>query len=550
MTGTRDAALPLLRSPPFPGVPPSVAAVSEPIDPPAAPTLSSPALLAHIREARIGGSFWAPAARDPRPVVLRARDAETLEAVHNRARADGHPDSEMIAVVPAAFSLFPAVVQAIEPVDPWSLLAPKVRLYAEPGDEWVLLAELAGADVVGAFPPGMLATALAAARYRDPFAGTSATPERAIAILAEWRRMLDANRRVAVATGMSWWKRDAVGRMLWSGAAPLPFVDEAVTAVARAQTSGGAIATWPSRAPEGLAARAVTAAVPLIQVEDGFIRSAGLGANLLPPQSIVADARGIYYDPTGPSDLEHLLEHADMPPALLERAAALRRFVVARGISKYSAGGAALPPLARDGRRLVLVTGQVEDDLSVRRAGAGIRTNAELLVRARAAEPDARLLFKPHPDVDAGHRIGRIPEQEALKLADEVVRAPIDALLAQVDAVHVLTSLTGFEALLRGLPVTVHGQPFYAGWSLTTDIAPPLARRTRRRTLDELVAATLLLYPRYLDPVTGLPCPPEILLERMAAGTMPKPSLLVRARALQGRVARLLGTATTRNRDD
>ena len=35
-----------------------------------------------------------------------------------------------------------------------------------------------------------------------------------------------------------------------------------------------------------------------------------------------------------------------------------------------------------------------------------------------------------------------------------------------------MTSLAGFEALLRGKPVTTHGQPFYAGWGLTEDICP------------------------------------------------------------------------------
>jgi len=34
--------------------------------------------------------------------------------------------------------------------------------------------------------------------------------------------------------------------------------------------------------------------------------------------------------------------------------------------------------------------------------------------------------------------------------------------------------------------------------------------------LDELVAATLILYPTYFDPVTWLPCPPEVLVDRIA----------------------------------
>ena len=41
-----------------------------------------------------------------------------------------------------------------------------------------------------------------------------------------------------------------------------------------------------------------------------------------------------------------------------------------------------------------------------------------------------------------------------------------------------------------------------------------MARRTRRRSIDELVAAALILYPRYVDPVSGLLCTPELLVEQ------------------------------------
>lgn len=114
------------------------------------------------------------------------------------------------------------------------------------------------------------------------------------------------------------------------------------------------------------------------------------------------------------------------------------------------------------------------------------------------------------------------------------------ALLDTVEAVHVWTSLAGFEALLRRREVFVHGQPFFAGWGLTQDLAGPLPRRTRRLSLMELVAGTLLVYPQYLDPVTKLPCTPELLISRMAQPSFQHQSLLTRVRALQGRVNRWL----------
>ena len=365
---------------------------------------------------------------------------------------------------------------------------------------------------------------------------TAATDKAALDAL---RSAIDtANRDITVACGMAWWKRRRIAQFLAArDRPPLIFSDDAQEAVAAA--GNGAIAVWPSRMPAGLAEQTGDR---LIRIEDGFIRSIGLGADLHPPLSIVVDRSGIYYDPNRPSDLETILATTDFTPALRARAEALIDTIVTRGISKY-ASEAPLAPYAPRAKRTVLVAGQVEDDASVRLGGAGIASNLELLRRARAAEPDVHIVFKPHPDVDAGHRQGRVLDVDLLAYADEIVRGEaMPSLLARVDAVHVLTSLTGFEALLRGLDVTVHGHPFFAGWGLTRDLAGPLPRRTRTLTLPELVAGTLILYPRYLDPMTELPCPPEILLQRFADGWQPRPTWLIRLRRWQGRIAKWFGT--------
>lgn len=60
------------------------------------------------------------------------------------------------------------------------------------------------------------------------------------------------------------------------------------------------------------------------------------------------------------------------------------------------------------------------------------------------------------------------------------------------------------------------GAPFYAGWGLTTDIADTPDRRTARPSLDQFTHATLIDYPRYYDPETGYPCPPEVAVDRLA----------------------------------
>lgn len=135
----------------------------------------------------------------------------------------------------------------------------------------------------------------------------------------------------------------------------------------------------------------------------------------------------------------------------------------------------------------------------------------------RAAAPDAYVVYKPHPDVVNGLRAWGEGEREAGGLCDEVVTGvPIETLYAQVDEIHTLTSLAGFEALLRGLRVATYGQPFYAGWGLTADREPP-ARRQRRLTLDQLVAATLVLYPVYVGRRSGYFTTPEAALDELEA---------------------------------
>lgn len=282
------------------------------------------------------------------------------------------------------------------------------------------------------------------------------------------------------------WKRRFVRRCV--GPAEVRFLDHGDPL-----PEEGVLLLWGmAPVPAGLAS-----AVSLLRMEDGFLRSVGLGAELTRPLSWVVDRSGIYYDATRPSDLETLLATTKFTPALLARAAALRQRVVASGITKYNVG-ARRWTRPTDARRVVLVPGQVESDASLAFGAPGIRTNLALLQAARAAEPDAWLVYKPHPDVAARLRREGDGEAQAAAWCDEVVvDADMAALLDAVDAVHVLTSLAGFEALLRGKPVTCHGQPFYAGWGLTHDSLPH-PRRTRRLTLDELVAAALILYPTYL----------------------------------------------------
>ncbi len=254
----------------------------------------------------------------------------------------------------------------------------------------------------------------------------------------------------------------------------------------------------------------------IIRMEDGFLRSVGLGADLVRPMSWVADSSGIYYDATRASNLEKILINTRFDTAMLNRAAALRGKIVAAGLTKYNVG-AQRWQRPQHATKVILVPGQVESDASLAWGAPGIRTNMGLLQRVRQHNPDAWVVYKPHPDVLAGLRLQGQGEDAAAQYCNEVVTdVNISNLFDAVDELHVLTSLAGFEAILRDKPVVCYGQPFYAGWGLTRDELPH-PRRTRRLSVDELVAGVLIEYPLYLSRCGKHRVTPEQALDDLAA---------------------------------
>ncbi|MBI3154590.1 MAG: capsular polysaccharide biosynthesis protein [Burkholderiales bacterium] len=342
------------------------------------------------------------------------------------------------------------------------------------------------------------------ARYVDPETGRRCEPERLIEWLALQRRMRERFAPEVVAVGFSRWKKPIV--RAYFGGSQVRFLRGGRTLAA-----GQTVALWGRRPLPPLAGPPAA----VVRLEDGFLRSVGLGAELARPLSWVMDDLGIHYDAGAPSRLEQLLAEAEFDDALRSRARALRERIVALGVTKYNVGSGDWQRLP-DARRVLLVPGQVETDASIAYGATDLRSNIGLLQAVRRAHPDACVVYKPHPDVVARlRRRGRGEEVAARHCDAVVVDVPMHRLLSQVDEVHVLTSLAGFEALLRGLRVVTYGLPFYAGWGLTEDHAL-CARRHRRRTLDELVAAALILYPTYLSRASGAFTTPERAVEELA----------------------------------
>ncbi|MBT0958812.1 capsular polysaccharide biosynthesis protein [Alphaproteobacteria bacterium KMM 3653] len=368
--------------------------------------------------------------------------------------------------------------------------------------------------------------------WYDPYQDRLCELEEVIDILEAQTRTYRSDRQGFTATGMRLWKRGPLQRV-FGAEIPLLFQDDPVKAAAL----GRPVLAWAGKVTEALEAETAKANLPLLRVEDGFLRSRGLGANLIPPLSLCTDDLGIYYDPQRPSRLERLITAStQLPQDARHRAEALIARLCAAGLSKYNLGGAA--PDLPEGHR-ILVPGQVEDDASIRCGCSAVASNAALLQAARAANPDAVILYKPHPDVEAGLRDGAVPEEVLQKTADAVLHhADPLHLIEACDEVWTMTSLLGFEALLRGKPVTCLGAPFYAGWGLTRDLGDPPARRSARPDITALAHAALIDYPRYFDPVTNLPCPVEVVVDRLENGPLPKPGPMNRTVAkLQGWLA-------------
>ena len=169
----------------------------------------------------------------------------------------------------------------------------------------------------------------------------------------------------------------------------------------------------------GWASQQDSAPETAIRVEDGFLRSRGLGADLIPPLSLVCDDLGIYYDPARASRLEQLITaRATLRPDQKRRAERLIANLPRAGLSKYNLGQTA--PTLPEGHR-ILVPGQVEDDASIVLGAGTVASNLELLELTRQENPDAIILYKPHPDVEAGLREGAVPEDALTALADQVL---------------------------------------------------------------------------------------------------------------------------------
>lgn len=319
----------------------------------------------------------------------------------------------------------------------------------------------------------------------------------------DWREK-DSTKPVAILWGFNNWKWGFVKAYLpeyRTAFAPRKILSlPSLLAIKRFPISPAAVIFWGYTEPWLVRWYAQKNKIKIFRMEDGFIRSSSLGAAHSTPYSLVLDDVGLHYNPNGPSTIENILNDHKFSQSELDAAEKCLKLMTDLRLSKYN-------PATLDRsyqgvikiKKRVAVLGQVDNDMSIRLGNPDGWTMAELIRLAKIENPDADILYRPHPDIYKGYQKSRFRQRSVEKYCQITTpEIPLVDFLDTVDHVYTITSLSGLEALLKGKKVTVVGAAFYAGWGLTDDRVS-FSRRTAKITLLELFAGVYLKYPRYLS---------------------------------------------------
>ncbi|HHP0338930.1 capsular polysaccharide biosynthesis protein [Campylobacter lari] len=347
--------------------------------------------------------------------------------------------------------------------------------------------------------------------YFNPYLNQKSDIFDTIYTLAKYKKIEQANSNTLYFLGFTLWKRWFMKPFFKAKNNKIIFLNSLAALYKVKLNPEDKIFIWGKKYDKALLAKDFKNAIFL--VEDGFLRSVFLGSDLTRPFSLIVDSKGLYVDPSKPSDLEDILQNHIFDESLKQRAKKLITTITQNKFSKYN--GLKHEKLNfNTNKKIILIPAQVEDDASMILGGVGYDT-LKLLQSVRKANENAFIVFKPHPDVLSGNRKGLKDKSIILKYCDEIIEnVSIDSAINASDEVHTITSTSGFDALLRGKKVVVYGKPFYAGWGLTSDLHE-FSRRTRMLNLEELVAGVLILYPRYIHPKSKNLCEVELALDIM-----------------------------------
>lgn len=365
------------------------------------------------------------------------------------------------------------------------------------------------------------------ARYVDPYFGTESTLEQTIENLTFIKNFHNKTTHNYYCLGFSKWKRYFVKPYIKSANNKIKFFSSQKKAIKSAKNDkNSVILLWAAKEKESLAEEAGN--IPIYRMEDGFIRSRGLGSNLIEASSLILDKVGIHFNYKAPSEIENILQMRRFDAEIIERAEKIINSIKNSSISKYNIGGRQNNFDFPSQKKKILVVGQVESDASIKLGALEIKTNLDLINKVKKENPDSFVIYKPHPDIVSGNRKGQINKG----LSDLMItHCNIHELIKAVDEVHVITSLTGFEALVHDKKVVVYGMPFYHGWGLTQGAEN--IRRTSKVSVQELYAAAIISYPIYFDFEARLPCPPEVIVKKLSNNLVTNNKKMTYKRALK-----------------
>jgi capsular polysaccharide export protein len=352
-------------------------------------------------------------------------------------------------------------------------------------------------------------------RYYNPITNKICKFEEALEEIIYLKKKYYQRRKTYHCWGFSIWKQDSIKKILQTPHNEVYFYRNLKEAIKYARYNNESLAIWATKEKGKNREIIAKSNIKPIRVEDGFIRSLGLGSDFTPASSLVLDDIGIYYDPRKESKLENLINNIKLNKKQKERAKELAKSIIENRITKYNKFQNEVKISIPKDRKVILVIGQVEDDASIRTQKEGIKSNLRLLQKVKKDNPKAFIIYKAHPDVVSGNRAGHIAKRDAIKYANLIVEnGTISELIKKCNEIHTISSLVGFEALLQNKIVHCYGMPFYAGWGLTKDLVE-CGRRRKTVTIEELIYATIFEYPIYHNFRTGLPCEPEKLIENI-----------------------------------
>lgn len=229
---------------------------------------------------------------------------------------------------------------------------------------------------------------------------------------------------------------------------------------------------WGYKAPDFFIEYIRAQNLDVFFLEDGFIRSTPDDESGAPPLSIVMDSQAPYFDTTRPNDLTDLIANFDFTQDGYDEALAqeVLDYYVSHRVSKYNHQPYVdvVPIYGIKNKNRILVLGQVSHDDSLK-YGGGIGINLlDVVNKAIEENPNAQIIVKPHPmTLDDFSMINALTKLDCLILTQSIHL--VDAF-ETIDHVYTITSLGGFEALLRGKKVTVLGRPFYHDWTETSEL--------------------------------------------------------------------------------